>query len=1225
MSGVTHQIGIKLTASGGAAVGNEAKLAASKFDQLKDAASGVRSTASEAVASLKQLAAAVGVTVLVKEFIETADAAALMDSRLKLVTGSAGDFAQAKAQIYKIAQQNNLSLAAATELYTKMAEPVQRLGGSTKETAAITEAFAASMRLGGASAEAASGAAMQFAQAMGSGKLSGDEFNSMAEASPRFMKALAEGMGVPIGQLKEMAGEGQLTADVVGNALISSLSALRQEAAQMPDTVGGAMQRLQNDITSAVAELNQNSGLTLGLAGLLELVRTDLVPLVRDTLGAAFTAVGGAVEGVRGWLASSSDSIQDIWTSAKGLLGDVWELGSGALSSVFNVVSGIVGFVADWLVKSGALKAAIDAIRLIVAGLSDGIEIVAAGFMKAGAYMLDLAGLFSDSAKSAAEAAHAAADKVFEKFANGKTAVMALNEELARNASKAKQTQEALALSGESAADLSQEMRRLVNQSAAAAGGYTKLSAAAGTLTDEQKKAGKEAAKLAAELDKLALSIRAESAGLSGDFFEKWEKLNALRRANKISVQELEAAQKALLEKMPFMVEATKRATEAEAERFRMIGVLVSAELKEADSIAALVEKQREQNAVIGLTTQQLAALELAKIDDALATAQQRLQAALKAPTDAATLDALTLQVEGLRELKRLKTEGVIQAATVETAKQAADAWAKTNDDIGRGLTDSLFRAFESGKGFFKTLWDGIKNTFKTTVLKLVIGGADGRGGIAGSLLGALGLGGSGSALAGPGSAGGASGLLGGLGSVGSLFGAGGLGGSLMAGAGWMTGATSLTGALGAAGSLMGTGSMAGMMSGLGMAAGALGPIALGVALIHKLGKGDSGTQHQGSTAYADALGSTTTDGRAINFLTHSIDRNANIDAPIKNAAASVANILNAIGGLTGAKFGVDTGYADDTSRDGAFGALRIRKDGQSILDWESGRTTKWAPKTFSDGEAGFREYLAALAGSTKQALDSIGLPKWAAETVSALGGAPTLEQLASAADLIAANGQALAAVGDAFAPLGGVFSRISDLSDDAKIKLIGFAGGIDALISKTSQYVADFYTADEKNAITAASINAALEAAGITTDFGGKGDWRALVDGWTDMSDSGLKQLSVLLDMSSSFAGIADYLAEQGTTLDQLAESAPQNALVNSLTTSSQAQTDLATQQLDQLTLLTENADAQRQELTNIRAVLGEAVAAMMSVAVNTAATASTLRDLDTGEGLQVAGVPLP
>lgn len=238
-----------------------------------------------AFSRLKGLIAGLGAGYLVKQFVDMADAMTLSAARLKLATASAEEFERAQKAVYDIAQQNNIGLREASELYTKLAEPVRRMGGTAAETTAIVDAFSKTLRISGASAAEASAATLQFAQAMASGKLQGDEFRSMAEASPRFMRALADGMGVPIEALKTMGSEGRLTADVVGNALIASLGKLRAEAAGLPDTVGGAMTRLKNETLLTVDAFNRLSGTSSGIASLLGAVTLavrELGAILRD-------------------------------------------------------------------------------------------------------------------------------------------------------------------------------------------------------------------------------------------------------------------------------------------------------------------------------------------------------------------------------------------------------------------------------------------------------------------------------------------------------------------------------------------------------------------------------------------------------------------------------------------------------------------------------------------------------------------------------------------------------------------------------------------------------------------------------------------------------------------------------------------------------------------------------------------------------------------------------
>lgn len=237
-----------------------------QFVAMGDRSATAADKVSSAWGKFSGVLAGLGLGLVARELVQVADTMSLLDARLKMSTKSSAEFIAAQTDIYRIAQKNNVGIKETTELYVKLSDPIRALGGSTKEVAAISESFAASLRVGGASAQEASAATRQFAQAMASGVLRGDEFNSIAEASPRFMKAMADGIGVPTGALRKMAEEGKLTADVVGNALVGGLAKLQAESASMPDTVGGAFQRLNNDIATTIGKFNEATGATLSLA-----------------------------------------------------------------------------------------------------------------------------------------------------------------------------------------------------------------------------------------------------------------------------------------------------------------------------------------------------------------------------------------------------------------------------------------------------------------------------------------------------------------------------------------------------------------------------------------------------------------------------------------------------------------------------------------------------------------------------------------------------------------------------------------------------------------------------------------------------------------------------------------------------------------------------------------------------------------------------------------------
>ena len=131
---------------------------------------------------------------------------------------------------------------------------------------------------------------------------------------------------------------------------------------------------------------------------------------------------------------------------------------------------------------------------------------------------------------------------------------------------------------------------------------------------------------------------------------------------------------------------------------------------------------------------------------------------------------------------------------------------------------------------------------------------------------------------------------------------------------------------------------------------------------------------------------------------------------------------------------------------------------------------------------------------------------------------------------------------------LGGVFSRVAQLSLNAKEELLAFAGGIDAFLQRTGAFVESYYSQEEQFGLQAREIRAALNAAGVTANVGTKEEFRRLVESTDVSTKEGRERLVALLEIAEIFAPVADYLVEQGKTLDELVLAAPQVAVLKSI-----------------------------------------------------------------------------
>ena len=212
----------------------------------------------------------------VQEIVQIADAWNMMSARLKLATAGQREFTTAQSALFDIAQRIGVPIQETATLYGKLQQAVRMLGGEQKDALTITESISQALRLSGASATEAQSSLLQFGQALASGVLRGEEFNSVVENSPRLAQALADGLNVPIGRLRKLAEEGRLTADVVVNALMSQKDKLASEYAQLPQTVSQAFERLRNAFGQWINKLDESTGFTKKLADALTFLANNL-------------------------------------------------------------------------------------------------------------------------------------------------------------------------------------------------------------------------------------------------------------------------------------------------------------------------------------------------------------------------------------------------------------------------------------------------------------------------------------------------------------------------------------------------------------------------------------------------------------------------------------------------------------------------------------------------------------------------------------------------------------------------------------------------------------------------------------------------------------------------------------------------------------------------------------------------------------------------------------
>ncbi len=211
-----------------------------------------------------------------RAFLNMADSYTLVSGRLKLVTNSTAEFVMVQKELLKIANESRVGLTDTVDTYSRIARSTKELGVSSKDTLAVTSAINKALIVSGANAASANAALLQLGQGFASGTLRGQELNSVMEQTPRLSQAIADGMGVTIGELRKLGEEGKLTSKSVYDAILNQKDAIEKEFEQLPATVAQNMIVLGNTMMDVVGEIDKATGATQSLGNNISKVSTSI-------------------------------------------------------------------------------------------------------------------------------------------------------------------------------------------------------------------------------------------------------------------------------------------------------------------------------------------------------------------------------------------------------------------------------------------------------------------------------------------------------------------------------------------------------------------------------------------------------------------------------------------------------------------------------------------------------------------------------------------------------------------------------------------------------------------------------------------------------------------------------------------------------------------------------------------------------------------------------------
>lgn len=268
-------------------IGNSATNAAKKMDELQT--------------NINRVAGAIAASLVVdwgKAFLVAADNMSQLNARIERLTGSAAAASQTMQNLMRISSATGGSLQDTAKLWETLSTALRDTGATNGQIIQLTETLQKIGRIGGSSSEEMVNALRQFGQSISSGTIRAEEFNSILEQMPELARQIAAGMGVSIGELRQLMLDGKLTAEDALNAIQKQTGSVNAEFEKLPRTLSQANTALTNSFLTMVDNINQATGASNGMV------------LVIDSLAVAIGRLTGQA-------ATASQQIADLRSEAE--------------------------------------------------------------------------------------------------------------------------------------------------------------------------------------------------------------------------------------------------------------------------------------------------------------------------------------------------------------------------------------------------------------------------------------------------------------------------------------------------------------------------------------------------------------------------------------------------------------------------------------------------------------------------------------------------------------------------------------------------------------------------------------------------------------------------------------------------------------------------------------------------------------------------------------------
>ncbi|WP_275211650.1 tape measure protein [Citrobacter freundii] len=307
-------------------IGNSATTAAKKMDELQT--------------NINRVAGAIAASLVVdwgKAFLVAADNMSQLNSRIERLTGSSASASQTMQTLMNISSATGGSLQDTQKLWESLSTALKDTGATNGQVLQLTETLQKIGRIGGSSSEEMANALRQFGQSISSGTVRAEEFNSILEQMPELVRQIATGMGVGVGDLRQMMLDGKLSAEDALNAIQKQTGSVNAEFEKLPRTLAQANNALTNSFLSMIDSVNQATGASSGMVTVI------------DSLTAALDRLAGKAISADAQISDLNSTAEMFNRRARtwSWLGlDGWEAQNKALAGLSNKAAMLVGDLA---------------------------------------------------------------------------------------------------------------------------------------------------------------------------------------------------------------------------------------------------------------------------------------------------------------------------------------------------------------------------------------------------------------------------------------------------------------------------------------------------------------------------------------------------------------------------------------------------------------------------------------------------------------------------------------------------------------------------------------------------------------------------------------------------------------------------------------------------------------------------------------------------------------